>query len=43
MKINENGFRGNKSEICCFDQKENDKKYILKNDERIVIHYSHES
>ena len=44
MKLNENGCRKNKSEICYFDQKENDKKiYILKSDERIVIHCSHES
>ena len=31
-------FRWNKSEICCFEEKENEKKkYISKNDERIII------
>ena len=38
MKINGNGFKRNKLGICCFCKEENDeKKYVLKNGERIVI------
>ena len=44
MKINEDRFRSNKSEICCFEQKENDIYiYIYIYTETIVIRSSFES